>query len=89
MMSEIRRLCAAIAVIVPTTSPTTRPPCSAERLASVASVEASRAEPLFWPTATVISSIDAAVCCSELACSSVRADRSWLPVAISRDAPAM
>ncbi len=89
MMSEMRLLCAAISPIVRTTSPTTWPPCAAERLASPASDEASRAEPLFCETAAVISSIDAAVCCSELACSSVRCDRSWLPAAIWRDAPAI
>jgi hypothetical protein len=40
-------------------------------------------------TVEVSSSIEAAVCSSELACSSVREDRSWLPAAIWPEAVAM
>jgi hypothetical protein len=43
----------------------------------------------FWFTVEVSSSIDAAVSSSELACDSVRADKSILPEAISPEAVAM
>jgi hypothetical protein len=48
-----------------------------------------RALPAFCLTVDVSSSIDAAVSSSELACISVRADRSMLPVAIWSDAAAI
>ena len=45
-----------------------------------------RALAAFCLTVLVSSSIEAAVCSSELACTSVRCDRSRLPEAISCDA---
>ena len=47
---------------------------------------ASRAELALCSTVLVSSSMDAAVSSRLLACDSVRADRSWLPLAISLDA---
>ena len=83
MMSAILWLLSSMPFIVLTTSATTSPPW-------VATVEALRASWLAWRALSAFCftvepscSIDAAVCCSALACSSVRPDRSWLPAAIS------
>ena len=59
------------------------------RRPTAASWLAWRALSAFCLTVLVSSSIEAAVCSSELACSSVRDDRSWLPVAIWLEAVAI
>jgi hypothetical protein len=68
--------------MVPTTCSTTAPPRSATPDAACASRLAWRALSAFCLTVEVSSSIDAAVSSSELACCSVRLERSWLPAAI-------
>jgi len=69
--------------MVPITCPTTAPPLLATSDAVLASTLASRAFSAFLRTVLVISSIEEAVSSSELACCSVRSDRSLLPVEIS------
>ena len=75
-----------------TTSPTTSPPLRATSAAPAASWLASRAWPAFCATVAVSSSMELAVCCSVLACVSVRCDRSWWPArscaAVAATAPA-
>ena len=83
MMSTILREDALIDSMVCTTCPTTAPPLPATSDAAPASALAWRALSAFWRTVEVSSSIDEAVSSSELACSSVRDDRSRLPCAIS------
>jgi hypothetical protein len=78
-----------MASMVPTTSATTLPPLTATLEADTASWLAWRALSAFCLTVLVSSSIDAAVSSRELACSSVRDDKSWLPAAIWLDAVAM
>jgi len=78
-----------ISPMVATTSATTAPPRLAMPAASPASLLAWRALSAFCFTVDVSSSIDEAVSSSELACCSVRDDKSWLPAAISADAVAM
>ncbi len=82
MMSAIFLDDAAMSCIVFTTVPTTSPPLTA-------AADAPAASWLAWPAVSALaltvpesSSIDAAVCCRLLACSSVRWLRSALPVAI-------
>ncbi|MNQ08466.1 hypothetical protein D3C85_212650 [compost metagenome] len=89
MMSTIFLDEALIEPIVSTTCDTTAPPFTATSEAETASWFACRALSAFCFTVEVSSSIDAAVCSSELACSSVRDDRSWLPEAICPEAVAM
>ncbi len=78
-----------MAPIVSTTPATTCPPRVAVPAADEASWLAWRALSALCRTVLVSCSMAAAVCCSELACSSVREDRSWLPASISFDAVAM
>ena len=75
--------------MVSTTCDTTSPPLRATSDADAASWLAWRALSAFCFTVEVSSSIDEAVSSSELACCSVRDDRSRLPAAISREAVAM
>ena len=89
MMSTIFFDDSLIAPIVPTTCDTTAPPLSATSDADEANWLAWRAFSSFCATVDVNCSIDAAVSSSELACSSVRDDRSRLPAAIWLDAVAM
>ncbi len=89
MMSTILREEALIAPMVPTTSATTLPPLTATLEADTASWLAWRALSAFCLTVEVSSSIEAAVSSSELACCSVREDKSWLPAAIWLEAVAM
>src|SRR5450830_999295 len=86
MMSTILREEALIDSIVCTTRPTTAPPLPATSEAAPASALAWRALSAFCRTAEVSCSIEEAVSSSELACSSVRDDRSRLPWAISLEA---
>ncbi len=89
MMSTILRAELLISSMVWTTSATTAPPRCATADAFMASWLAWRALSAFWRTVLVNCSIDAAVSARLLACSSVRADRSRLPLAISVEALAM
>ncbi|MNQ86082.1 hypothetical protein D3C85_1012660 [compost metagenome] len=86
MMSTIFFDEALIEPIVSTTCDTTAPPFTATSEAETASWFACSALSAFCFTVEVSSSIDAAVCSSELACCSVREDRSSLPEAIWLDA---
>ncbi len=83
MMSPILREASLMPFIVSTTWPTTAPPLTATAEASVAICLASRALSELCLTVESSSSIDEAVSSSALAWLSVRADRSWLPWAIS------
>jgi hypothetical protein len=74
---------------VVTTWDTTVPPRAATAAADVASWLAWRAESADWLTVLVSASIEAAVCCRLDAVCSVRADKSWLPAAISDEAIVM
>jgi hypothetical protein len=85
-MSAILRDDSVIEPMVSTTCDTTVPPFSATDDADTASWLAWRALSAFCFTVEVSSSIDDAVSSSELACDSVRADRSALPEAISCEA---
>ncbi|PMQ11810.1 hypothetical protein JaAD80_23150 [Janthinobacterium sp. AD80] len=89
MMSTIFVDAVSMAPMVSTTSLTMLPPRSATPDAATAIWLAWRALSAFCFTVLVSSSIDDAVSSSELACCSVRADRSWLPAAISPDAVAI
>ena len=89
MMSTIFFDDSSIDAMVCTTSDTTAPPRCATSEAEAASWLAWRAFSAFCLTVLVSSSIDDAVSSSELACSSVREDRSRLPAAICEDAVAM
>ncbi|MNM98411.1 hypothetical protein D3C81_1109420 [compost metagenome] len=82
MISTTLREAPLISFIVSTTRPTTSPPFMAICDASPASTPAWRALSAFWRTTVVSSSMLAAVCSSDDACSSVRCDRSVLPAAI-------
>jgi hypothetical protein len=82
MMSAMRRELSLMPFIVSTTWPTTAPPWIATVDALCASWLAWRALSAFCRTVDPSCSIDAAVCSSALACSSVRWLRSWLPWAI-------
>ena len=82
MMSAIFLLLSLMPFMVSTTSDTTSPPCTATVEALMASWLARLALSAFCLTVELSSSIDAAVCCKALACSSVRLDRSVLPAAI-------
>ncbi|MNN49209.1 hypothetical protein D3C81_1637210 [compost metagenome] len=86
MISTILREESLIEPMVLTTSETTTPPLLAICEASMASWLALRALSALSFTVDVSSSMDDAVSSSELACSSVRDDRSRLPAAISLDA---
>ena len=79
MMSLILRELALMSSMVLITWPTTTPPWVAAAVALPASWVAWRAVSALCLTVAVISSIDAAVCCRLLACSSVRWLRSALP----------
>ncbi|PMQ09083.1 hypothetical protein JaAD80_26370 [Janthinobacterium sp. AD80] len=89
MMSTILREESLIEPMVATTCATTAPPLPATVDALAARPLASWAFCAFCWTVPVSSSIDEAVSSSELACCSVRADKSRLPEAIWRDAVAM
>ncbi|MNX04367.1 hypothetical protein D3C86_339550 [compost metagenome] len=89
MMSTILRDEALMVSMVPITCATTAPPWRATAEADCASSFACTALPAFCVTVEVNSSIEAAVSSSELACISVRADKSILPLAISLDAVAI
>ena len=89
MMSTMRVAEVLMASMVCTTLATTAPPLPATSAAEITISLACRALTAFWLTVAVSSSIEAAVCSSELACDSVRADRSTLPLAISEEARAM
>ncbi|KGD50068.1 hypothetical protein DO72_6787 [Burkholderia pseudomallei] len=84
MMSATFDELVAMSCIVVTTWPTTSPPCVAMSDALTASWLACRAFSAFWRTVPVSCSMLDAVSCSEAACDSVRADRSALPLEISR-----
>ncbi len=86
MMSAILRLDSVICCMLVTTWPTTSPPRSAACAALAASWLAWRAVSADWVTVAVSSSMLAAVSSRLAAVCSVRADRSWLPVAIWLDA---
>ncbi len=88
-MSTILREESLIEPMVSTTWATTSPPLAAIDEADTASWLAWRALSAFCLTVEVSSSIELAVSSSELACASVRADRSALPEAISRAATVM
>ena len=79
MMSAIFFELSLMPFIVCTTWPTTSPPSTATLLAPSASSLACWAFSAFCRTVALSCSIDAAVCCSALACCSVRALRSLLP----------
>ena len=83
MMSAIWLELSLMAPIVLTTWATTAPPCTATAEAVAASWFASPALLAFCRTVAVSVSIELAVSSRELACASVRADRSALPSAIS------
>ncbi len=83
MMSAIFLLLSLMPPMVWTTWPTTLPPRVATSEALTASELAWRALSAFCFTMLVSSSMLEAVSSSELACSSVRCDRSALPAAIS------
>ncbi|MNK52352.1 hypothetical protein D3C87_712830 [compost metagenome] len=85
MMSTIFFDESLIEAMVSTTCATTCPPLLATPDADCAIWLAWRALSAFCLTVLVSSSIEAAVSSSELACCSVRDDRSWLPAAISDD----
>ncbi|MNQ90143.1 hypothetical protein D3C85_1054730 [compost metagenome] len=89
MMSTMRLDEALIWFMVCTTCATAAPPRCATSDAPPASWRAWSAFSLFCRTVDVSSIIEAAVSSSELACSSVREDRSILPLAISAEAMAM
>jgi len=82
VMSAIRAELALMSRIVETISATAVPPRVATSLAVAASAVALRAESALRCTVEATSSIAAAVCSRLEACSSVRCDRSMLPVAI-------
>ena len=86
MISPILRELSVMPAIFSTTSLTTSPPRAATLDASFASSDAVAALSAFCVTVLVSSSMLAAVCCNDAACSSVRLDRSRLPAAISFDA---
>mmetsp|Transcript_5839 Transcript_5839/g.22853 ORF Transcript_5839/g.22853 Transcript_5839/m.22853 type:complete len:254 (+) Transcript_5839:806-1567(+) len=83
MMSAICFELWLMSPMVAMTPCTTSPPRAATLLADAASWVAVWAVSAFWRTVAFISSIDAAVCSRLAACSSVRCDRSVLPLAIS------
>ena len=83
MMSAILWLLSVMLRMLSTTSPTTSPPCWATCEALRASWLACRALSAFWRTVDESCSIEAAVSSSALACSSVREDRSVVPLEIS------
>jgi len=83
MMSAILRELLWMASMVLTTSPTTAPPRAATSAAEAASWLAWRAASVDCCTVAVICSMLCAVDCRLLAVCSVRALRSWLPLAIS------
>ncbi|MNU98995.1 hypothetical protein D3C71_891170 [compost metagenome] len=82
MMSLILRLLSVICCMLVTTWPTTSPPRAAAWAAVPASWLAWRAVSADWLTVAVSSSMLAAVSSRFEAVCSVRADRSWLPLAI-------
>ncbi|MNU99397.1 hypothetical protein D3C71_895270 [compost metagenome] len=82
MMSAIFLLLVLISSMVVTTCATTSPPRWATCAADTASWLACTAESALWRTVLVSSSIELAVSCRLLAVCSVRALRSWLPMAI-------
>ncbi len=86
MMSAIFLLLEVISSIVETTCATTVPPLLARLDADWASWFAVWADSAVWRTVLVSCSIELAVCCRLLAASSVRCERSTLPLAISVDA---
>src|SRR3990167_7920637 len=86
MMSAILRELCVISCMLATTWPTTWPPRVAAWAALAASWLAWRAVSADCVTVAVSCSMLAAVCCRLEAVCSVRADRSWLPMAISEDA---
>ncbi len=89
MMSTIFFAESLIDPMVSITCDTTMPPCCAMEDASSASALAWRALSEFCLTADVSCSIEAAVSSSELACCSVREDKSRLPATIWLEPVAM
>ena len=89
MIAEIFWLLSVIWRMVATTSCTAVPPLAAAPLARLARSLACPAMSALLLTVEPICSIDAAVCCRLLACSSVRWLRSALPVAIWAEPVAM
>ncbi|MDT4880884.1 hypothetical protein FQZ97_1166850 [compost metagenome] len=89
MISLIFWLLWLISSMVVTTSATMVPPRRAMLAADSASWLAVRAASALWRTVLVSSSMLAAVSCRLDAVCSVRAERSWLPLAISTDAVVM
>ena len=89
VMSAMRRLLAVMSSMVAAMRPTTCPPSAATALAAWASCAAALAVSAVLFTVALSSSIEATVCCRLEACSSVRCDRSALPVAISAEPVAM
>ena len=85
-MSLILRLLSVICCMLATTWPTTSPPRAAAWAAVPASWLAWRAVSADWVTVAVSCSMLAAVSSRLEAVCSVRADRSWLPLAICTDA---
>ncbi len=86
MISPMRLDERLISSMVVTTAPMASLPSRATCVAWPASTPASRAELALCATVLVSCSIEAAVSSRLLACDSVRAERSWLPLAISPDA---
>ena len=84
-----RHLVEGDVLMVSTSCATTLPPLTATPEADRANWFAWRALSAFCLTVLVSSSMEAAVCASELACSSVRDDKSTLPAAIWLEAVAM
>ena len=84
MMSLMRRELDSICCMTATTSPTTSPPLEADTRVALTRSLACCAELAVLATVPVSSSIEEAVSCRLEAVASVRADRSSLPVAISR-----
>jgi hypothetical protein len=82
MMSVILRLASVMPAMVVTNAPTAWPPSAAQLLAASAIWLAWRVVSALACTVAVSCSMDAAVSCRLLACSSVRWLKSRLPVAI-------
>ena len=89
MMSPILRLEAEISCMLPTACCTTAPPRVASPEADAASWLAICEDEAVCCTVDVNCASEATASCAWLAVCSVRADRSWLPVAISALAVAM
>ena len=82
LISPMRRLATLMRCMVWLTASISSPPWAAAVLASIARALASRAASALLRTVPASCSIEAAVCCRFAACSSVRCERSVVPVAI-------